>query len=88
MPALMKNALEWLASSGELAGKAVLPITFTPHPPRGEKAMQSLTWSLQALDTKVVTQLALYQKEIKFNDNGIVADEEVLGILKEAIDLL
>ena len=50
--------------------------------------MQSLTWSLQALDTKIVTQLALFQKEIKFDDNGIFSEEEVLEILKEAIILL
>jgi len=39
IPALLKNALEWLSSSGELFEKPVLPITFAPHKPRGEKAM-------------------------------------------------
>ena len=35
IPALIKNALEWVTTSGEFLGKKVLPITFTPHEPRG-----------------------------------------------------
>ncbi len=63
IPAALKNALEWITQSGELVGKRVLPITYTPSPPRGEKAMQSLVWSLQALDSNIVGQLDLYQSE-------------------------
>lgn len=88
LPALIKNALEWVASSGELVGKPVLALTFTPHEPRGEKAMQSLLWSLQALDARVVGQLALFQKEIIFEEGKIVAEADILDILKEAIELL
>lgn len=88
MPALIKNALEWLTSSGELAGKAVLPITFTPHPPRGEQAMQSLLWSLQALDARIVAQLPLYQKDIIGLEKGEIQEGEALEMLKMAVDLL
>jgi len=88
LPALIKNALEWVASSGELVGKPVLAFTFTPHEPRGKKAMKSLLWSLKALDARVVGQLALFQNEITFEDGEIMVDEEILEILKEAIELL
>ena len=88
MPALLKNGLEWLSSSGELVGKAVLPITFTPHAPRGEKTMQSLTWTLQALDAKIVTQLPLYQQETTFEPSGEIAAGMSLEMLQMAIDLL
>ena len=88
MPAVVKNALEWLTSSGELMDKRVLPITFTPHEPRGEKAMQSLIWSLTALKARVVTQLPIYQTEITFINNQIVASEEMKEMLIEAIHLL
>jgi NAD(P)H-dependent FMN reductase len=88
MPALIKNALEWVTSSGELVAKPVLAMTFTPHEPRGKKAMKSLIWSLKALDARVVGQLALYQNEVKFENEKIVAEAEVLEILKEAINLL
>lgn len=88
LPALIKNALEWIATSGELVGKPVLPITFTPNEPRGEKAMQSLSWSLQALDAQIVVQLPLFQNEINFkNDNSLVENESV-EMLKEAVKLL
>lgn len=88
LPALVKNALEWVTSSGELVGKPVLAMTFTPHEPRGKKAMKSLIWSLKALDARVVGQLALYQNEFKFEDGKIVAEAEVLEILEEAVNLL
>jgi len=88
MPALIKNALEWVTSSGELMQKKVLAITYTPHAPRGEKAMQSLLWSLQALDANVVVSLPLYQQEIKFDVNGNFIDNEGVEMLTEAIFLL
>ncbi len=88
VPALLKNALEWITTSGELFGKKVLPMTFTPHAPRGEKAMQSLLWSLQALNAHVVAQLALYQNEITFNEQNELVNGEALEMLQEAIYLL
>lgn len=85
MPAVLKNALEWLTSSGELMHKRVLAITFTPNAPRGEKAMQSLLWSLQALDAKVVGQLPLYQTEIKIKEGKVEIEEEIREMIKEAV---
>lgn len=70
IPAVLKNALEWVTASGELYEKKVLPISYTPSPPRGEQAMQSLLWSLQALNAKVVAELSLYQSELKITDDA------------------
>lgn len=88
IPALIKNALEWVTSSGELAQKRVLAIAFTPHAPRGEKAMQSLLWSLQALDANVVVSLPLYQNEIAFDSNDSLIEKEAIEMLAEAMILL
>ncbi len=88
MPAILKNALEWLTSSGELLAKPVLVITYMPNPPRGAKAMQSLLWSLQALDARVVGQLPLYQTEIKIENGVLVGEQEILEVVREAIRLL
>lgn len=85
MPAAIKNALEWLTSSGELAGKPVIAITLTPQPPRGEKAMNSLIWSLQALDARIIVQLALYKSQIEYD---LMLKGEGADILKEALSLL
>ena len=89
LPAVIKNALEWVTSSGELQHKAVLPITFTPHPPRGEKTMQSLLWSLQALETRIVASLSLYQLDIEIDDEGnwIKGDDDK-EMLIAAVELL
>lgn len=88
IPAAIKNALEWVTTSGELMGKPVLPITFTPHEPRGEKAMQSLIWSLQALDARIVTQLPLYQNEVSFNNDGKIENGEIKELIFGAIEML
>lgn len=87
IPAALKSALEWTTSSGDFLGKRVLAITYTPHPPRGEKAMQSLIWSLQALDALVVAQLSLYRSDVTFN-KGMVDDQGGVEMLKEALQLL
>ncbi len=88
LPAVLKNALEWLASSGELVGKPVLAITYLPNEPRGEKAMRSLTWSLKALDSNVVAALPLYQNELEVKEGEIKGTEEALEMLREAVELL
>jgi chromate reductase, NAD(P)H dehydrogenase (quinone) len=90
IPALLKNALEWATSSGEFSGKPVLPITFTPHAPRGERAMQSLLWSLEALDARIVVQLPLYQNEMikMVGVGGFSFPEEVAEMLAEAVGML
>ena len=87
IPAVLKNALEWLTQSGELAHKAVLPITFTPHHPRGEKAMQSLLWSLLALESRVVTSLQLFHTDISI-DGNLIAKGDGIELIKEAVGLL
>lgn len=88
IPAVLKNALEWLTTSGELDGKSVLPITYTPYAPRGEKAMQSLLWSLTALNARIVTSLPLYKTELEINSSGKLVGTESLEMLGAAIDLL
>ena len=88
IPAVLKNAFEWIATSGELNNKPVLPIIFTPNPPRGEKAMQSLLWTLQALDAKIITSLSLYKSDFQTKDGKIVFEGDGSLILKEALSLL
>ena len=88
VPAVIKNALEWVTASGELHHKKVLPITFLPNPPRGAKAMESLLWSLRAMEANIVAQLPLYQNEMEFDENGKLVENESVEILKEAIQLL
>jgi len=87
IPAALKNALEWVYASGELANKKVLPIVLTPKPPRGEKAMQSLLFSLKALDSNPVTSLNLFQEEIQKNSTSSEKNETI-ELLQAAFELL
>lgn len=88
IPAALKNALEWVTQTGEMFDKKVLPITFTPSPPRGEKAMQSLIWTLQALDAQIVTKLDLYQLDTRISNNKLELNSDVEEVLVEAVKLL
>ncbi len=89
IPAQLKSALEWIASSGELVRKPTLAMTYTPHEPRGEKAMQSLLWTLSALDANIVTQLSLYRNRISIDGQGnITSVDNSLEQLTSAIQLL
>jgi len=88
IPAVLKNCLEWLTSSGELMHKKVLAMTYTPAPPRGEKAMQSLLWSLGALEARIIASLPLYQTEVQVVNKEIQGDIETIEMITEAFRLL
>ncbi|NJB85594.1 NAD(P)H-dependent FMN reductase [Lewinella marina] len=88
LPGVLKNALDWLTTSGVATGKPVLALTFCPHPPRGEHALQSLLWSLQALDCRVVAQLPCFQNEVAFDEGGGILPGDTREMLTEALRLL
>ncbi|WP_406603347.1 NADPH-dependent FMN reductase [Neolewinella xylanilytica] len=88
LPGPLKNALDWLATSGEAGGKSVLPITFPPSLPRGKHVMQSLLWSLQALGARVPASLPLAQPDLNFTDNGDIVAGENRDFLVAALELL
>ena len=89
IPAQLKNVMEWLTTTGELAGKSVMPIVYTPKAPRGEKAMQSFQWTLKALDARIICALSLYQEELKIGqDHELIADMWVKEMIDEAFSLL
>ncbi|MGO2357849.1 NADPH-dependent FMN reductase [Mesonia sp.] len=87
IPAVLKNMLEWCTASGEFAQKAVLPITFTPHEPRGKYAMISLLGSLQTMKAKIETQLPLYKTDVHILDHQIELPEDIREIIETAINL-
>ncbi|MFK7932132.1 MAG: NADPH-dependent FMN reductase [Saprospiraceae bacterium] len=88
LPAALKSALEWLTTGGELAGKKVIAMTCTPHAPRGEQAMQSLLWSLNALDANVVVNFPVYGITNKLTEDNQIIDEELGEMLELALEQL
>jgi len=88
IPAQLKNALEWLTTSGELYEKPVCPMTYTPHEPRGEKAMASLLQSLDALNARVIASCDLYQSTLKVTEDGMLEGQEGKDMIGEILHLL
>jgi len=88
VPGVLKNALDWLASSGEFDAKPTLVFTFTPGAPRGDRARKSLLWSLEALNARVVAEQALYQPEIMLGKDDDIAPGEMRELLTAALELL
>jgi NAD(P)H-dependent FMN reductase len=87
IPAVLKNMVEWCTNSGEFLEKKVLPITFTPHEPRGEYAMKSLLFSLVALDAQIIAQLPIYKTDVEIRENLIILSEDIIALLEGAIEL-
>ncbi|MBZ9779777.1 NAD(P)H-dependent oxidoreductase [Psychroflexus sp. CAK8W] len=77
IPAVLKNMLEWLTDSGELFGKKVLPITFTPKAPRGEHALQSFQMSLKAQKASIISEANFYKTDIEFVDDLIILPDDI-----------
>lgn len=86
LPGILKNGLDWLASSGEADSKPMLAFTFTPASPRGDRARQSLLWSLQALNARILTEGSFYQPDFDFGNGEISGSSREL--LQEAMNLL
>lgn len=87
IPAVLKNGLEWLTTLGELQHKKVAALTFTPHEPRGEKAMKSMLWSLKALNATVVCQSPMFHNETIYDDEGRLTGSSK-ELMSEIIELL
>ena len=88
IPALLKNVFEWITESGVMDQKKVIAMTYTPHAPRGEKAMVSLLNSLNALNAKVLIEFSLHHKDIFVSEKGEVDDNGGKEMIEQALSLL
>jgi NAD(P)H-dependent FMN reductase len=85
IPAVLKNAFEWVTASGEFQEKKIFAMTFTPNEPRGKYAMESLLFSLKGLNANVVGQVSLYKNEVRFEDYKIHLPTELLVLFEEIL---
>jgi chromate reductase len=90
VPGVLKNALDWLVSSGELNDKAVAAISASPIHTGGEKALASLLLTLSALGTNTPqnASLAVGNIKSKMNEAGEITNPETLQELKEVLSSL
>ncbi len=90
VPGVLKNALDWLVSSGELNEKPVVAISASPLYTGGDKALASLLLTLTALGTNKNSNSSLSIGNIKnkMNEAGNITDEATIKSLQLIINNL
>lgn len=88
VPGVLKNALDWVVSSGELNGKPVAAISASPLYSGGDKALASLILTLTALGTNMGANSNLSIADIrnKMTIEGEIVDCDTLLALKLLLD--
>jgi NAD(P)H-dependent FMN reductase len=89
VPGSLKNALDWIVSSGEIGGKPVLLVNTSP-PGGGQRAQASLIQTLTVMDAKVLVDdiVSAQFARTNVNDQGDVRDEALARALKAGLDAL
>lgn len=79
VPGSLKNALDWVVSSGEFVNKPVAVISASPHPDGGATAYDSLLGTLSMMSASVVEGGILTVPFInkKLGNNGEIIDSEL-----------
>ena len=85
VPGTLKNALDWVVSSGEFVNKPVALITAATG---GDKAHASLKLTLSVLSARVLeeTTLLISFVRAKMNASGEVTDNETIQAIKNIMD--
>ncbi|KAA9340181.1 NADPH-dependent FMN reductase [Adhaeribacter soli] len=88
VPGTLKNALDWLVSSGELNEKPVAALSASPMYTGGEKALTSLLHTLTALGTVPAGSLSIGSINTKINAAKEITDSETVEALKMLLQKL
>ncbi|MBD2771347.1 NAD(P)H-dependent oxidoreductase [Iningainema sp. BLCCT55] len=90
VPGVLKNALDWIVSSGEFVDKPTAVISASPSPDGGEKAHASLVQTLTVMAAKIVEGATLLIPAIsaKLNHQGEVTDEATAQALRLLLNTL
>jgi chromate reductase len=78
VPGVLKNALDWVVSTGEFNEKPVAAISASPLTSGGDKALESLLHTLTALGTikDEHSSLSISAVKKKINGAGEITDED------------
>lgn len=84
VPGSLKNALDWVVSSGEFMNKPTAVISASPSPMGGDKAHASLLLTLNMINADVVegTSMIIPHITLKLNKEGIITDPETVKELQ------
>jgi len=88
VPGVLKNALDWIVSSGEFVNKPTAVISASPTPMGGDKAHASLLLTLQMINAEIVEggTMIIPHITLKLNHQGIITNSdtkhELLTVLR------
>jgi NAD(P)H-dependent FMN reductase len=87
VPGVLKNALDWIVSSGEFMHKPTAVISASPSPDGGEKANASLVQTLRMMMAEIPAGsiLCIPAVSAKLNQNGAVIDLETTSALQSLL---
>ncbi len=90
VPGVLKNALDWIVSSGDFMHKPTAVISASPSPDGGEKANASLVQTLKMMMAEISegSILCVAGVSAKLNQNGDVIDLETTRSLRYLLDSL
>ncbi|MGO4106349.1 NADPH-dependent FMN reductase [Paenibacillus sp. YAF4_2] len=90
VPGSLKNALDWVVSSGEFMSMPTAVISASPHPDGGASALQSLTMTLKMMSATIPeeTSLAVPFVSRMIGPNGSVTDQKTLTALLTLVNAL
>ncbi|MGG1516858.1 NADPH-dependent FMN reductase [Paenibacillus oryzisoli] len=87
VPGSLKNALDWVVSSGEFVGMPTAIISASPHPDGGAIALHSLTLTLKMMSAVIPDEASLsipFASKIVGAD-GLVTDPGTLSLLNNLV---
>lgn len=90
VPGVLKNALDWTVSTGELNEKPVIAISASPLPSGGDKALASLLLTLTALGASMSQgdSLSIAGLRIKMSESGEITDKATKAALENLLNRL
>ncbi|MFJ5290202.1 MULTISPECIES: NADPH-dependent FMN reductase [unclassified Streptomyces] len=91
VPGVLKNALDWLVSSGEFVDRRVGVITASPSPTGGDYANAQLRETLRMMTGTVIDEACLKVGTVSARldrDTGEITDPELTTQLKAALKAL
>jgi chromate reductase, NAD(P)H dehydrogenase (quinone) len=86
VPGALKNALDWIVSSGELEGKPAVLIVASPS--GGLWAQASLTPTLEVLGARLVGNLAVTFTRTQIDGDGHLRDPGLVATLEMSLEAL
>jgi chromate reductase len=88
VPGVLKNALDWIVSSGEFMNKPTVVISASPTPMGGDKAHASLLLTLKMINAEIVEggTMIIPHITLKLNNEGVITNpetkQELLSVLR------